>query len=250
MTTLDFLRDIKIHQNKKGYRFSVDALLLASFAERAAVRNIADFGAGSGIIGLLLAMKYPGAKVMLIELQESLARLAEQNIVLNRLEERVGVIRMDIKSISSHNGFNSSILGPLSFDLVVSNPPYRRTKTGLINPGDEKAIARHEILLSLADLARAGAVLLKHHGRLCIIHLPERLAEITGVMRDNGLEVKRLRCVHSRSSTDASMLLIEAVKGGRSGMKVERPLIIYNEDGSYTNEMQEKYCSHDGKSRS
>jgi tRNA1Val (adenine37-N6)-methyltransferase len=243
MTTLDFLRDVKIHQNKKGYRFSVDALLLASFAERAAAGNIADLGAGSGIIGLLLARKCPGAKVMLIELQESLARLAEKNIVLNRLEERVGVIRMDIKSISPHNGFSSSILDRLSFDLVVSNPPYRRTRTGLINPHDEKAIARHEILLSLEDLAKAGAALLKHHGRLCIIHLPERLAEITSVMRDNALEVKRLRCVHSGLSTDASMLLIEAVKGGRTGMKIERPLIIYNADGSYTDEMLEYYGS-------
>src|SRR5208283_1744706 len=121
MTTLDFLRDVKIHQNKKGYRFSVDALLLASFSERPAAKKIADFGAGSGIIGLLLAMRCPGAKVTLIELQESLAGLAESNIALNRLEERVGVIRMDIRSLSSGNGFGSSVLHPSSFDLVVSN---------------------------------------------------------------------------------------------------------------------------------
>jgi tRNA1Val (adenine37-N6)-methyltransferase len=242
MVTLDFLRDIKVQQNKNGYRFSVDALLLASFAERPGVKNIADFGAGSGIIGLLLAMKYPGAKVKLIELQESLAQLAERNVALNSLEERVGVIRMDIKALFSDNGFRSSAIGPLSFDLVVSNPPYRRINSGMINPDDEKAMARHEILLSLEDLAKAGAAMLKHHGRFCIIHLPERLAEIISVMRVHGLEVKRLRCVHSTVSADAKMLLIEAAKGARSGMKIEKPLIIYNEDGSYTDEMQGYYC--------
>ncbi|MBF0557286.1 MAG: tRNA1(Val) (adenine(37)-N6)-methyltransferase [Nitrospirae bacterium] len=244
MTTLDFLRDIKIHQSKKGYRFSVDALLLASFAEKRAVNKIADLGAGSGIIGLLMARKYPQARVVMIELQESLAELAERNIELNGLEGRVEAIRMDIKALLPGNGFRSTRLDPLSFDLVVSNPPYRKIKTGQINPRDEKAIARHEISLSLKDLAKAGAALLKHHGRLCIIHLPERLAEITGVMRDNGLEVKRLRCVHSKVSAEASMLLIEAIKGGRTGMKVERPLFIYNEDGSYTDEMLE-YYGHD-----
>jgi tRNA1Val (adenine37-N6)-methyltransferase len=241
MTTLDFLRDIKIHQNKKGYRFSVDALLLAAFSERPAAKNIADFGTGSGIIGLLLAMKCPGAKVKLIELQDSLAMLAERNIALNRLEERVGVIRMDIRSLLSDKGFGPSALRPLSFDLVVSNPPYRRINSGLINPDDEKAIARHEILLSLEDLVKAGAALLKHHGRLCIIHLPERLSEIISVMKDKGLEVKRVRCVHSTASSDAKMLLIDAAKGARAGMKIEKPLIIYNEDGSYTDEMQGYY---------
>ncbi|MGO9379231.1 MAG: tRNA1(Val) (adenine(37)-N6)-methyltransferase [Dissulfurispiraceae bacterium] len=241
MTTLDFLRDIKIHQNKKGYRFSVDALLLASFSERPAAKNIADFGAGSGIIGLLLALKCPGAKVKLIELQESLARLAERNIALNRLEERVGVIRMDIRSLSSGKGFGSSALHPRSFDLIVSNPPYRKINSGLLNPDDEKAIARHEILLSLEDLVKAGSVLLQHRGKLCIIHLPERLAEIINIMKDNGLEVKRVRCVHSTASSDAKMLLIDATKGARAGMKIEKPLIIYNEDGSYTDEMQSYY---------
>jgi tRNA1Val (adenine37-N6)-methyltransferase len=238
MTTLDFLRDVRVHQNRNGYRFSVDALLLASFSERPAARNIADFGAGSGIIGLLLARKCPGAKVTLVELQERLARLAEKNIELNRLEDRVGVLRTDIKTLSSRD---VDAMSPLSFDLVVSNPPYRRAKSGFINPDDEKAIARHEIMLSLEDLVKSGAALLKHHGRFCIIHLPERLAEIIYVMRSSGLEVKRLRCVHSTATAAAKMLLVEAVKGAKAGLKVEMPLIIYNEDGSYTDEMKRYY---------
>jgi len=241
MTTLDFLRDVKVQQSRNGYRFSVDALLLASFSELPVVKSIADFGAGSGIIGLLLAMKCPGAKVMLVELQDSLARMAERNIALNRLEDRVEVIRMDLKTLSSHKGVRAFDLSP--FDLVVSNPPFRSVKSGRINPDDEKAIARHEILLSLEDLVKGATSMLRHHGRLCIIHLPERLAEIIIVMRDNGIEVKRLRFVHSKVSADAKMLLIEAVKGGRPGMKIEKPLIIYNKDGSYTAEMQADYGS-------
>ncbi len=245
MTTLDFLKGVKVYQHKNGYRFSVDALLLASFARCPVVGKIADFGAGSGIIGLLLAKKDAGSKVVLVELQEKLALLAERNIEMNRLEDRVKVIRMDIKMFSPENGFGASALGPPAYDLVVSNPPYRRMKSGLINPDDEKAIARHEILLSLADLVKAGSALLKHHGRLCLIHLPERMAEIVSVMKDNGLEVKRVRCVHSTVNSDAKMLLIEAAKGARTGMKIEKPLIIYNEDGNYTDEMHKYYRSGD-----
>lgn len=243
MTTLDFLRDIKVHQHKNGYRFSVDALLLASFAQFQVVRKIADFGAGSGVIGLLLARKYPAAKVVLVELQEKLALLAERNIALNRLGDRVKVVRMDIKTLPADNGSVAPAPGHPAYDLVVSNPPYRRMKSGLVNPDDEKAIARHEILLTLADLVKAGSALLKHHGRLCIIHLPERLAEIISVMKDHDLEVKRVRCVHSTPGSDAKMLLIEAAKGARTGMKIEKPLIIYKEDGSYTDEMKEFYSS-------
>jgi tRNA1Val (adenine37-N6)-methyltransferase len=241
MTTLDFLRDVKIHQSRNGYRFSVDALLLASFSEWPAAKNIADLGAGSGIIGLLLARSCPRAKVMLIELQESLAQLAEKNIALNRLRNRVGIVRTDIRALPFGGGVRSSKLGPLSFDLVVSNPPFRRMNSGKISPDAEKAIARHEIFLPLEGLVKSGAYMLRHHGRLCIIHMPERLAEITEVMRENGMEVKRLRCVHSNASADARLLLVEAVKGGRTGMTIERPLIIYNEDGTYTDEMQEYY---------
>lgn len=256
MTTSDFLRDVKIIQNKDGYRFSVDALLLYSFVTMPRVKNIADLGAGSGIIGLLLAKKYTAADVVLIELQAGLAIRAEENIGLNDLEGRAKIINADIKKIASLLSDIHTIqsrteampdtpygLMPDSFDLVVSNPPFRKTETGLLSIGDEKAIARHEIRLSLADLLQAASLLLKHHGRFSMVHLPERLSEIIRVMKDYALEPKRLRFVHSYPSTEAKMLLIEAAKGGKPGLKIEKPLFIYNEDGSYTDEMLGMYES-------
>ncbi|MCL4456112.1 MAG: tRNA1(Val) (adenine(37)-N6)-methyltransferase [Nitrospirae bacterium] len=252
MLTLDYIRDVQVYQNKNGYRFSVDALLLYSFVNLKRVSMIADLGAGSGIIGLLLAKKYPSASVMLIELQKSLAVLAEKNITLNNLKDRVSIANTDIKHLNaklsesyvsrSQAGKYKSGLLPESFDLVVSNPPFRKPKTGLLSEGDERAIARHELKLPLQDLIKAGSLLLKHHGRLCIIHLPERLSEIIDVMRQHGMEPKRLRFVHSNISSEAKMALIEAVKGGRTGLKTERPLFIYNEDGSYTEEMEKLYA--------
>jgi len=238
MLTLDSIKDIKVYQNKDGYRFSVDALLLYSFVNLPRVKNIADLGAGSGIIGILLAKKYYSSEVVLIEMQHSLAGLAEKNVTLNSLSDRVKVITADVKMFKDKN---SKIITPNSFDLVVSNPPFRRVKTGLLSIGDEKAIARHEIKLSLEDLAESGSRLLKHHGRLCIIHLPERLTDIIYAMRNNNLEPKRLRFIHSNISSEAKMVLIEVVKGGRHGLKTEKPLLIYNEDGSYTDEMRGIY---------
>lgn len=240
MLTLDSIRDIQIYQNKNGYRFSVDALLLFSFINLPRIKKIADLGAGSGIIGILLAKKYTESEVLLIELQESLARLAEKNIALNKLEKRVKVVRADIKNYNQDLSLVTAD-SLQSFDLVVSNPPFRKTKTGLLSAGDEKAIARHEIKLSLSDLVKAASSLLKYHGRFCIIHLPERLIEIIDIMRQNALELKRLRFIHSRLSSEAKMVLIEAVKGGKTGIKTEKPFFIYNENGSYTDEMRKIY---------
>lgn len=254
MTTLDYIKDVHVYQNKTGYRFSVDALLLYSFVKLQRVKRIADLGAGSGIIGLLLAKKYKNSKVCLVEIQESLVQLAERNIVLNELADRVKALKADIKDLcrrlseiyilrsqASIQETSCDCLLPESFDLVVSNPPFRKTDAGLISNGDEKAIARHEIMLSLKDIVKTSSHLLKHHGRLCIIHLPERLAEILKTMSENELEPKRLRFVYSTISSEAKMMLIEAVKGGRTGLKIEKPLLIYNEDGSYTKEMREIY---------
>jgi len=233
--TLDSIRDIQLYQPAKGYRFSVDALLLFEFVALKTVRNIADLGAGSGIVGILLAKKYPHSQVTLFELQESLVSLAEKNTALNRMNERVKVVKCDLR--------NRALLSSPSrkFDLVVSNPPFRACKSGLLNIEEEKAIARHEIMLKLDELADAAAALLKIRGRFCLIHHPNRLAELIVALNKRGMEPKRLRFVHSSPATEAKMALIEAVKGGKAGLKIERPLYIYNEDGSYTEEMKAIY---------
>jgi tRNA1Val (adenine37-N6)-methyltransferase len=231
--TLDHIRDVKIYQSRNGYRFSVDALLLYSFVNSLAAERIADLGAGSGIIGLLLARKYPRANVSLFELQESLSVIAERNISLNSLEKRVRVIKTDLRE--KRSSFSRADAG--SFDMVVSNPPFRKEKSGFVNPGEEKAIARHEIALKLAELVDVAYYLLKSKGRLFLIHHPARLGELVNALRDRRMEVKRLRFVHSTSSTEAKMVLVEAISGGRAGLKVEKPLIIYDETGEYTDEM-------------
>lgn len=234
--TLDSIRDIKVYQNRKGYRFSVDALLLYSFVNIQRAGRIADLGAGSGIIGLLLAKRYPVSEVTLVEVQDPLIRLAEKNIALNQLGDRVKAINYDIRKIKT---IHCSLFTAHCFDLIVSNPPFRRQKTGLISPADEKAIARHEIKLRLTDLIDASHYLLKSKGRLCIIYHPSRLVELINALRKKQMEPKRLRFVHSNLQTEAKMALIEAVKNGRAEMKIEKPLFIYKEDGSYTDEMKE-----------
>ena len=233
-TTLDGIKDIKVYQNKQGYRFSVDALLLSSFVNMRHVENIADLGTGSGIIGLLLARKYPGAKVLLVELQKSLYALAERNIVLNNMEKRVEVLLADIKDMKD-------TAQPRSYDLVVSNPPFRKPETGCLSLGEEKAVARHELRLEFADLAEAASHLLKARGRFSMIFHPERLLEVIDVLRRNRLEPKRTRFVHNDPKAGSKIVLIEAVKDGRPGLKVERPLFIYNEKGAYTPELNEMY---------
>jgi len=233
-TTLDGIRDIKLYQNRDGYRFSVDALLLYSFVDVKHAKDIADLGAGSGIIGLLLARKYHDAKVLLVELQASLYRLIERNICLNGLEDRVSAILTDIKDIDEK-------LQPMSYDLVVSNPPFRKQKSGRLSTGEEKAVARHEIKLKLADLAESASYLLKAKGRFFMIFHPDRILETVDTLRMNRLEPKRIRFVHNDIDAESKIVLVEAVKEGRAGIKIEKPLFIYDKEGSYTDELNEMY---------
>jgi tRNA1Val (adenine37-N6)-methyltransferase len=229
--TLDSIRDIQLYQSKTGYRFSLDSLLLYDFVNLGTVKSIADFGAGSGIVGILLAKKYPEAHVTLFEIQKNLAKLAEENVRLNSLENRVRIVRADIATLGRRN----------TFTLIVSNPPFRRLKSGRINIEEERAIARHEINLSLSDLVKAAANIAVAKGRFCVIYNPWRLAELIVTLRVNDFEPKRLRFVHSTPAAQAKMVLLEAVKGGNSGLKAERPLYIYRENGEYTEEIKRIY---------
>jgi tRNA1Val (adenine37-N6)-methyltransferase len=233
--TLDSIRDIQVYQPKRGYRFSVDALLLYDFVNLKHVKRIGDLGAGSGIVGIILAKRYPKAEVTLFEIQNTLASLAESNIILNHLEDRVKVIRGDLRTPHALR------ITPHDYDLLVSNPPFRRLKSGRISEGDEKAIARHEIKLRLHELIAVASYLLRAKGRFCIIYHPSRLAELLEILKKRDLEPKRLRFVHSNISSEAKMILLEAVKGGKKGLKVEKPLYIYKNDGSYTDEIKEIY---------
>lgn len=277
MVTLDYIRDIQIYQHKKGYRFSVDALLLAVFVDLPRVSRIADFCTGSGVVGLLLAQRYPASTVTLVELQKSLAKLARRNADLNDMSDRVTVVHADLKDLATAEGRrhgsagrvdstipeelpkarkgaklegvnqkHEPVIAPAKLtalftsetcDLVVANPPFRVLRTGKMSIADEKAIARHELALPLKDLIASTAFLLRHHGRFCFIHLPERLADLICALRAKGLETKRIRFVHSRIDTEAKMVLVEAVKNAKPGLVIEPPLCLYNKDGNYTDEV-------------
>jgi tRNA1Val (adenine37-N6)-methyltransferase len=186
--TLDSIRDIQLYQSKAGYRFSVDALLLFDFIHLKHVSTIADLGAGSGIVGILLAKKYPKAKVTLIEIQPSLCELAERNVILNNVGKRVHVSQSDFRKIPEN------LLG--KFDLIVSNPPFRRLKTGRLNIAEERSIARHEITMNLDALIKTASSLLREKGRFCTIYHPWRIAELFMNVHEQGFEPKRLRLVH------------------------------------------------------
>ncbi|MEJ5226679.1 tRNA1(Val) (adenine(37)-N6)-methyltransferase [Thermodesulfovibrio sp.] len=228
--TIDSIGSLKICQPKEGYRFSVDAILLAKFVNLKKAKKILDIGAGTGIVGLILAKKYPTAEVKMIEIQTELAKLAEQNIRMNEIKNKIEVICIDAKA------FNET-----GYDIIVSNPPFRKANSGKLSPWGEKALARHELSLTVKDIACIAQRTLRNRGRLYIVHLPERLTEIIKILGNHRLEVKRLRFVHSRKNTEAKMVLLEAVKEGKVSLKVERPLFIYEEDGAYTEEMEEIY---------
>jgi tRNA1Val (adenine37-N6)-methyltransferase len=229
-STLDSIGNLKIYQPTEGYRFSVDSLILAYFVNLKRLSRAIDIGAGTGIIGILLAKKYPDSEITMVEIQQDLVALARENISLNNLEKSVKVYCIDAKEFKEKG-----------FDLVVTNPPFRIPGTGKISPSEEKALARHELSLSVEDIAKIAQIILRHKGRLCMIHLPERLIDIIKILNKYNFETKRLRFVHSKIATEAKMVLIEAVKGGRSSVKIEPPLFIYDESGEYSNEMKKIY---------
>lgn len=248
MFTHDTIRDIKIYQHKDGYRFSIDALLLFSFVKLNYVTTIVDLGAGSGVIGILLAKKYSNAEVYLIELQTALARLAERNVEVNSISNRVKVLNIDMRNLvdsafRKNFALNSrrfiELIG--RFDLSVSNPPFRKINSGRISNDDEKAIAKHEIRLNLQELVKSASLLMKNYGRFCIIHLPERLPELLSLMRQYHLEPKRLRFIHSKFNSEAKMVLIEGVKEAKSGLKIEPPFFIYDDEGNYTQQTRDLF---------
>lgn len=228
--TIDSIGSIKICQPREGYRFSADALILADFVNLKRIKRIVDLGAGTGIVGIILAKKYPESKVTLIEIQRELADLALESVRLNNLDAQVSVLCLDGRDYKEEG-----------IDVLVTNPPFRRPGTGKISPDDKKALARHELSLSILDIAKVAQKLLRIRGRLFMIHLPERLIEIVRIFSKHRLEIKRLRFVHSRLDSEAKMVLIEAVKEGKSALKVEPPLFIYEKNGEYTEEMKRIY---------
>ena len=178
--------------------------------------------------------KNPGSMYTGLEIQDISYDLAVRNVELNSLSDKVNIVKGDIKE-ASH------ILGGASFNVVTSNPPYMNENHGIVNPESAKAIARHELLCSLEDVVREASKCLKVKGHMYMVHRPSRLVDIFTSMKNNHLEPKRIRLVYPHIDKPANMVLIEAVKGGRSQLIVEEPLIVYNSDGSYTEKLLKMY---------
>ncbi len=223
-----------IIQDPARFCFGMDAVLLSGFAKVKSGEHAIDLGTGTGIIPILLEAKTKGEHFVGLEIQPKSADMARRSVVINGLEDKIDIVEGDIKTASEQ-------FGAASFDVVTSNPPYMTAQHGLINEAEAKTIARHEVLCSLEDVIRESARLLKPGGRFYMVHRPFRLAEIIALMVQYRIEPKRMQLVHPYVDKEPNMVLIEGLRGGKPRMTVEKPLVVYQEPGKYTDEIYDIY---------
>ena len=224
----------KIIQDPCRFCFGMDAVLLSGFARAKEGDRVIDLGTGTGIIPILMEAKTSAAHLTGLEIQEESADMARRSVALNGLEDKIDIVTGDIRQAVE-------LFGKSKMDVVTSNPPYMIGQHGLKNPHSEKAIARHEVLCTLEDVISAAAGLLKPGGNFYMVHRPFRLAEIMTCLNKYRLEPKRMRLVYPFIDKEPNMVLIEANRGGRSRLTVEKPLIVYKEQGVYTDEIYDVY---------
>lgn len=225
---------LRIKQHPAGYRFSVDAVLLAHHARPRAGERLLDLGTGCGIIPLILAYRRPDISAVGIEIQDELADLAISNVNANHLQDRITVLRLDMCDLKP-----AMIGGPV--DGVVCNPPYRSPNSGRLNPDVQRAIARHEVKANLTDVLETARRVLRTAGRFFTIYPAQRLAELLSQMHLSGIEPKFMRSIHSRLEEDAKLVLVAGTKGARSGTAIGPPLILYAKDGGYSKEVMQMF---------
>ena len=229
------LNNLKIIQNKDGFCFGIDAVLLSDFAKD--IRNnstVLDLGTGTGIIGILLCAKTKLSKIYGIDIQKDVCDMAFRSVKLNNLENKFEIINTNIKELT--NTFEEA-----SFDAIVSNPPYKKDNSGLKNESETKLISRHEITASLEDFILVSSKLLKSNGSIYMVHRPERLSDLFYLLKKYNLEPKKLRLVQSYQDSKPKLVLVKATKNAKSFLNIKEPLIIYNKDGSYTDEIFKIY---------
>ncbi len=228
------LGGLSILQKKDAFRFGLDAVLLSNFVNAKRHHKVLDLGTGTGIIPILLVGKTEAQDITGLEIQPEIAAMAQRSIDGNGLNNRVKIIRGDIKEAVA-------LLGAAVYDVVVSNPPYTRMGSGLVNPAESKAIARHELFCTLEDVLVSAAALLKPQGDFYMVHRPDRLTDIMEGMRKARIEPKLLRLICPRAGEKPSLLLIRGLKNGNPGLAILPSLMIYDQKGQYTEEASIQY---------
>ena len=228
-------KNLKVIQNKNGFCFGMDAVLLSDFAKNIK-RNatVLDLGTGTGIIPILLCGKTELKKVVGVEIQEEVAKMAKKSILLNNLENRFEILNCNIKELNK-------IYENQTFDVIVTNPPYKKQDSGIINENEKKLISRHEITANLEDFIKISKDLLKDKGELYIVHRPERLVDILELMRKYKIEPKQLKMVCPNKNKEPNLVLIKGVKNAKPFLKVEKNLYVYDTENNYTKEILEIY---------
>ena len=228
-------KNLKVIQNKNGFCFGMDAVLLSDFAKNIK-RNakVLDLGTGTGIIPILLCGKTELKKVIGVEIQEEVAKMAKKSILLNGLEGRFEILNCNIKELNK-------IYKKQTFDVIVTNPPYKKQNSGIVNENEKKVISRHEITANLEDFIKIAKDLLKDKGEIYMVHRPERLVDILELMRKYRIEPKLLKMVCPNKNKEPNLVLIKGVKNAKPFLKIEKNLYVYDTENKYTKEILEIY---------
>ncbi len=223
-----------IIQNPAGFRFSMDAVLLAEFATVRPRDRAIDLGTGTGVIPLLVWARRQPAEIVGIEILEEMADMAERSVQINGLSDRIKIVHGDLRDAVD-------LFGVGSFDVVLSNPPYIKVDEGTLSPEGHLTVAKHEVSCTMEDVVNVAAGLVKPRGRVAMVHRASRLADLLSSMREANLEPKRLRLVQARLDAPPMMVLVEAVKDVKAGLQVMPTLMLYEEDGQYSEETKQIY---------
>ena len=228
-------KGLKIIQNKDGFCFGIDSVLLSDFAKNIRHNSkVMDLGTGTGIINILLSGKTKASKFIGVEIQEEVAEMAKRSVELNNLEDKITILNENILNLKN-------IYDAKSFDAVVTNPPYKKINTGLINENNKQLISRHEITANLKDFIHISSYLLKDFGEFYMVHRPDRLVDIFQNMREERIEPKLIKFVYPKANKKTNLVLIKGIKNGKPFLEYDNNLVVYNEDGSYSDEILKIY---------
>lgn len=226
---------LQIIQTDNGFKFGTDAVILANFAmKHVDKRNVLDIGTGTGIISILLAGKTNLSSIIGLDVQENVCDMAKRSVILNNLQNKVKIVCDNVKNIEN-------VVEKHTIDVIVTNPPYQKSNTGILGKNEADIISRHEVLCNFDDIAKAAKFALRPKGEMFIIHRPERLVDIMCSLRNNGIEPKEIKFVEPHLGEKTNLVLIKAVKSGKPFLKILDTLIMYNNDGSYTDELLKIY---------